>query len=69
MKENYFTLKKAKSRRYTTETTTVTDYADDITLHANTPTQAESLLHSLEQTAGGLGLNVNADKMEYMCFN
>ena len=39
------------------------------TLLANTPTQAESLLHSLEQAAGGIGLCVNADKTEYMCFN
>ena len=35
---------------------------------ANTPTQAESPLHSLEQAAGGIGLHVNANKMEYMCF-
>ena len=45
------------------------DYTDDIALFANTPTQAESLLHSLKQAAGGIGLHVNADKMEYMCFN
>ena len=38
-------------------------------LLANTPTQAESVLHSLEQAAGGVGLDVNADKMEYMGFN
>ena len=38
-------------------------------LLANTPAQAESLLHSLEQTAGGIGLHVNEDKIEYMCFN
>ena len=35
----------------------------------NTHTQAESLLHSWEQAAGGIGLHVNADKTEYMCFN
>ena len=35
----------------------------------NTPTQAESLLHSLEQAAGDIGPYVNAKKMEYMCFN
>ena len=46
-----------------------TDYTDDIVLLANTPAQAESLLHSLEQAAGSIGLYVNADKMEYMCFN
>ena len=38
-------------------------------LLANIPAQAESLLHSLEQTAGGIGFHVNADKTEYMCFN
>ena len=45
------------------------DYADNIVLLANTPTQAESLLHSLEQAAGSIGFHVNADKMENMCFN
>ena len=38
-------------------------------LLANTPTQAESLLHSVEQAASGIGQHVNADKTEYMCFN
>ena len=46
-----------------------TDYTDDIILLANTPTQTKSLLHSLEQAAGDIGFHVNADKMEYMCFN
>ena len=45
------------------------DYIDDIALLANTSTQAESLLHSLEQAAGSIGLHINADKMEYICFN
>ena len=35
----------------------------------NTPRQAESLLHSLEQAAGGIGLHVNIDKTDYMWFN
>ena len=34
----------------------------------NTPIQAESL-HCLEQAADDIGLHVNADKMEYICFN
>ena len=38
-------------------------------LLANTPTQAKSLLHNLEQTASGIGLYVKADKIEDMCFN
>ena len=46
-----------------------TDYADDIALLANTPTQAKSLLLSLEQTAEGIGLHMNAGNMEYICFN
>ena len=48
---------------------TDTNYADDIALLANTPTQAESLLHSLEQAVGGIDLHVNTDKTEYLCFN
>ena len=35
----------------------------------NTLTQAKFLLHSLEQAASGIGLHVNANKTEYMCFN
>ena len=31
--------------------------------------QAETLLHSLEQAAAGIGLHVNAHKTEYMCYN
>ena len=45
------------------------DYTDDLVLLANTPTQVESLLHSLEQAAGGFSLYMNMDKREYMCFN
>ena len=69
MKENGFTLKKVRSRRYPTQIITDADYADDRAHLANTPTQAESLLHSLEQAAGSIGCHVNADKTEYMCFN
>ena len=45
------------------------DNRDDIALFANTPTQANSLLHSLEQAVGDIDLHVNADEMKYMCFN
>ena len=54
---------------YPTQTNTDADYADDISLLANTPVQAETLLHSLERALGDIGLHVNADKTEYMCFN
>ena len=69
MEENGFTLEKARSRRYPAQTITDADYADDVALLANTPTQAESLLHSLERSAGVIGLHVNANKTEYMSFN
>ena len=36
---------------------------------ANAPTQAETLLHSLERAAAGIGLHVNAHKTEFMFFN
>ena len=69
MKENGFKLAKERIRRYLAQTITDVDYADDITILANTPAQAESLLHSLERAADGIGLHVNADKTKYMCFN
>ena len=58
VKENGFTLKKD----------TMSDYTDDLALRANTPAEAESHFQSLEQAAGGISLNVNANKKEYMCF-
>ena len=42
------------------------DYADDIAFLANAPAQAEILLHNLEWAAAGIGLHVNAHKMEYV---
>ena len=69
MKENGFKLVKERSRRYPLQTITDAEYADDIALLANTPAQVESLLHSLEWATGGIGLHINADKTEYMCFN
>ena len=36
---------------------------------ANTPDQADTLLHSLERAAADIGLYVNAHKTEYMCYN
>ena len=54
-----FKLAKERRRRYPTQTIKDANYADDIALLANTPAQA----------AAGIGLHVNADKTEYMCFN
>ena len=36
---------------------------------ANTPNQAETLLHRLERAAAIIGLHVNAHKTEYMRYN
>ena len=69
IRENGFVLTKKRSRRYPAKTITDADYADDIALLANTPNQAETLLHSLERAAAGIGLHVNAHKTEFMCFN
>ena len=58
---------KGKKQKTPQKTITDEDYADDIALLANS--LAQSLLLSLEWVAGGIGLHVNADKIEYMCFN
>ncbi len=60
---------KEKKQKVPRKTITDTDYADDIAILANTPNQAETRLHSLERAAAGIGLNVNAHKTEYMCYN
>ena len=59
IRENGFELTKRRSKRYPAKTITDADYADDLALLANTPNQAETLLHSLE----------HAHKTEYMCYN
>ena len=46
IKENGFTLKKARSRGHSTKTIIEADYADHIGLLANTPAQAGSQLHN-----------------------
>ena len=69
---NHYTTRtppKKRSRRYPAKTITDADYADDIALLANTPNQAETLLHSLERAATGIGLHINAHKSEYICYN
>ncbi len=50
-------------------TYTESDYADEIAILANTHNQAETLLHSLEREAAGIGLYINAHKTEYLCYN
>ena len=69
IRENGFEQKKKRSRRYPAKTIIDADYADDIALQANTPNQAETLLHSLERAAASIGLHINAHNTEYMCYN
>ena len=69
IRENGFELTKKRSRGYLAKTITDADYADDVALLANTPNQAETLLHSLERAASGIGLHVNVHKTENMCYN
>ena len=69
IRENGFELTKKRSRRYPAKTITDADYADEMAILANTPNQAETLPHSLERAAAGIGLHVNAHKTEYMCYN
>ena len=69
IRENGFELTKRRSKRYPAKTITDANYADDLALLANTPNQAETLLHSLERAAAGIGLYVNAHKTKYMCYN
>ena len=47
IRENGFELTKKRSIRCPAKTITDADYADDIAILANTPNQAETLLHSL----------------------
>ena len=64
IRENDFELTKKSSRRYPIKPITNADYANDIAIQANTPNQAEILLHSLERATAGIGVHVNAHKTE-----
>ena len=67
MKNN--SCKLAKERTYPAQTIMDADYAEDMALLANAPAQAETLQHSLERAVAGISLHVNADKIEYLCFD
>ena len=56
-------IKRLPQKQLPTPTTPMT------AILANTPDQAETLQHSLERAAAGIGLHVNAHKTEYMCYN
>ena len=69
IRDNGFELTKKRNRRYPAKTITDADDVDDIAILVNTPNLAEILLHILERPSAGIGLHVNAHKMEYMCYN
>ena len=64
-----YTKKKQTNKKQTIPCTNYYGRRLCIGLLANTPTQVSFLLHSLEQAAGAIGLHMNADKTEYICFN
>ena len=68
IKENSFTIKNSRSRQSSAETLKDADYADDLVFLINTPSQIKSQQHSLDQAAKVIGLYMNTNKTEYMCF-
>ena len=63
------TFVKARSWRHPDKKITDADYADDLALFSDTIADAQSLLHQVEEAAQKIGLYVNADKTEFMCYN
>ena len=61
-KKNDFTLKKVRSRHYTTKTITDTDDAGDLALLSNPPVQAECLLYSLKQVERFIDMSTHVKK-------
>ena len=44
------------------------NYLEDLGLLANTLAKAKSQMHSLEKAAGGICLDKNKNKIEFICF-
>ena len=59
IRENGYELTKKRSKRYPSKTITDADYADDLALLANTPNQAETVLHSLERAAAAASMSMH----------
>ena len=55
-------------QQYLAETITDADYTEDLLLLTNISTQTEFLQLSLEQVPRGIGLYLESDKTEFMCF-
>ena len=63
IRESGLEMTKKRSRRYPAKTITDADYADDIAILANTPIQAEILLHSLEQASMSMHTKLNTSAL------
>ena len=67
--ENSFIHTDARNWQYSIKTITDADCADDQVLLENIPAQAKFVLHSMDQAVRSIGLYLNSDKTELMCFN
>ena len=63
------TLQKSRGRRYPTVTISDADYADDLALFADSCSDAEKLLHVLEEKANSVRLRVNIRKTQNFNIN
>lgn len=64
-----FTLRLRRSARHPAVCLTDIDYADDLALLADTNSDAEKLLHILENAASEIGLYINCKKTKYIAQN
>ena len=61
-----FTLKPARSKRHKAIKLSDIEFADDIALLANCTTDAQTLLHTVEEIAASVGLRMNESKTKFM---
>ena len=66
IKDSFFFKK--RNSRYPAKTITDANNAADQALHANTPTQTKSWLHSFEQVAVGISLHLSTNQTEFIRF-
>ena len=69
IRENGFELTKKRSRRYPAKNNYRRRLRRWHSVTDEYTYKAETLLHSLERAAAGIGLHVNAHKTWYMCYN
>ena len=67
-KRKWFHIRKDKKQTISHWNQDNTNYADDLALHTNTRAQTKFLLHCIVETTGGIGLYMNSNKSDFMCF-